>query len=847
LRVCSSFLRIMRRLLACFFLLPALVFPPPCAAAGETGVLTGRIQLDSGEPAVGANVLLLETRFGAAVGVDGRFIIADLPGGEYRLQVRLVGYEEGTVVPVHIGTGDTSRIDLTLHQQAVELGAIVITGTRRQDAGDTRPSVTTMSPREAKTLPGAAEDVLRSLQALPGVTSVSDFSSQLVIRGSGPDQNLILIDGFEVLNPYRLYGFVSMFNPETVSDISLQSGGFAAQYGDRLSAVLDVRNREGRSDTWSAGKVNVSLTNMNLIFEGGLPFLNRNASYLVSFRRTYYDLILGPVLKSAKLVKGDVALPNFRDFQAKVAVPLGGSHKLLVNAFTSRDGIELMSGAERDAPDSVNIFDKSYNTLLGATWQFNPSQDLVAQTQFSWYRNNGDGLFDGTFVDPAQNTGNLGRLDTTGIRLFRFAVDYDYLFQKNSFTQRILWSAGSHAIETGVGADILRTDFIRYFQVDASFQEFLRSRGLVIPTDAAETVRYNRYNGYVQDRIAIDERLFVQPGLRLDYYPTLQRQVYVAPRINVSYKLDEISTIRAAIGTYYQSPGMEKQDFRLRLAFSRENFATLNAERADHVILGFDRMVSPEWQFKVETYYKRFRDIVVPEKVRGSQWYTARTGADIFTRAGWTAPVRVAADSMSPRPVNDATGTSSGIEVLLQKLRSAPGDRFTGWVGYALSFSERDRDGVISPFLFDQRHAVNVVGNYRFAERWDVGARFTLRSGRPFTQAVGVKPRVVYQRLGGVDTPVVQVDPNGRVVLDVDYERDAYTGRLNLYHSLDVRVTTYPRWWGLDWSFYLDVENIYNRENQQQLSYYIDESGSLRQRAVNGIPIFPSLGMSLTF
>ena len=168
-------------------------------------------------------------------------------------------------------------------------------------------------------------------------------------------------------------------------------------------------------------------------------------------------------------------------------------------------------------------------------------------------------------------------------------------------------------------------------------------------------------------------------------------------------------------------------------------------------------------------------------------------------------------------------------------------------MSYALSYSERERDGIRTVFLFDQRHAVNVVGNYRFAERWDVGARFTLRSGRPFTEAIGVKPRVVYQRVNGQDIPVVQVDPNGKVILDVDYEQDTYSGRLNLYHTFDVRVTTYPRWWGLDWSFYLDVQNVYNRENQQQVGYYIDEAGELRQRPIYGIPIFPSLGMSLAF
>ena len=820
---------------------------PPLPASAATGWVAGRVLLDTGEPAVGANVVLVDTRYGAVVGDDGRFVMSGIPEGSYLLRARLVGYDQGELLELRAAAGDTVTVSIMLRQNAIELSGVVVTGGRRQDAADVRPSVTTMAPRESKILPGAAEDVLRSLQALPGVTSVSDFSSQLVVRGSGPDQNLVLIDGFEVLNPYRLYGFVSMFNPETISDISLQTGGFSAQYGDRLSAVLDVRNREGRTGAWTGGKLNMSLTNLNLIVEGGLPFLHDNASYLLSARRTYYDLILGPVLKSARLVQGDVALPNFRDFQAKIALPLGGTHRILFNAFTSRDGVELVSGVERDQPDSVNVFDKSYNTLVGATWQFNPGDDLLLQTLVSWYRNDGDGLFDGNFVDPAQNTGDLGRTDTLGLRFFRFGVDYDYAFEKTAVAQRLLWNSGSHTLEAGYGVDFLRTDFIRFFQIDAGFREYLRSRGLVVPTDAVETIRYNRGNVYLQDRIAVGGRLFVQPGLRLDYYPVLQRTTYLAPRINVSYRLDDLSTLRGAYGVYYQSPGMEKQDFRVRYQFNDAHFARMDAERADHFILGFDRMFTPEWQFKAETYYKDFRSVVVPEKLRGGRWYSERTGGDPHSAGGWTDPVRVDADSLTPRPVNDAVGASYGFEILFQKIRSLPSDRFTGWVSYAYSRSERDRNGITSPFLFDQPHAVNIVGNYRFAERWDAGLRFTLRSGRPFSEALGVKPRVIIETVNGQQVPTIQVDQSGRVILDVEYEQDAYSGRLNLYHTLDLRITTYPRWWGWDWSFYLDIQNVYNRKNQQQISYYIDQSGSLRRREINGIPIFPSLGMSLGF
>ena len=835
----------MYRYLTIFLLLVVPLTSQGGEAEGSRGVITGRVVLENGQPAVGATVALENTGIGAAAGDDGTFRITGLLPGPYELVARLVGYKQGSPLAIRVSADETVEVTVRLVQDAVVLDQIIITGTRRRSAEDVRSSVTSMTPEESKILPGAAEDVLRSLQALPGVASVNDFSSQLVVRGSGPDQNLIMIDGFEVINPYRLYGFVSMFNPETLSDISLQTGGYNAEYGDRLSSVLDVRNREGRGEDWLAGKLNMSLTNLNLVFEGGIPI--NGASYLVSLRRTYYDLILGPVLESAKLVKGDVALPNFEDLQVKMSFPVNSANKILLNAVTSRDGVDLVSGVERDRPDSVNVFDQTYNTLLGATWVFNPSRNLIAQTQLSWYRNDGAGTFDGTFVDPAQQTGEIGRGDTVGLRFFQLGVDYEYVYSKTSFAQKLLWDAGEQVLEFGYGIDFLQTDYIRFFEIDEAFQDFLRSLGQVVPTSAVETVGYNRMNLFVQDKVFLGDRLFVQPGLRVDLYPALQQQVYVSPRMNVSFKIDELSTLRGAFGVYFQSPGMEKQDFRNRVVYTEEFLGDVVAERANHFILGYDRMLTPAWQFKVETYYKGFTDVIVPEKLEGTRWTSELVGDDPFSPSSWTVPARVGSDSLTSKPVNDAIGHSYGFEIMLQKIRSLPSDRLTGWMSYALSYAERERDGILSPFLFDQRHAVNVVGNYRFADAWDIGVRFTLRSGRPQREALGVKPRIVEVTEDGTTTPVIQVDANGKTILDIEYETDTYSAQLNLYHALDIRITTYPSWWGLDWAIYLDIQNVYNRQNEQALRYYVGDDGTVRTRSILGIPIFPSLGFSVVF
>lgn len=820
------------------------LFVPIAAPASDTGrgAIEGVVRVPDG-PAAGATVLLDNTKLGTTTDGQGRFAIENIPPGSYSVVVRLIGYDQPAASVAEVTASNRTRVEITLRLAAVEMHQVEITASRRRTADDTRASVVSMTPREAKYLPGAAEDVLRSLRSLPGVLSVNDFSSQLVIRGSGPDQNFIAIDGFEVINPYRLYGFISMFNPETVSDISLETGGFGAKYGDRLSAVLDVRNREGNADRLLHGKLNSSLTNANLILEGALP---AGGSYLVSARRTYYDLILAPFLKKTKIVEGDVALPNFRDVQAKFVLPLDDKNKLLLTGITSRDGAQLTTGKDRLRPDSVSFLDESYNTLVGGTWQFTPASSVVAQTRVSWYRNNGAGAFDGSFVDPAQNSGDRSRTDTLGLRFFAFGVDYDYSYKKLTLQEIVSVSSGVHSLEMGGGIDRLTTERIRSFRLDDTFKQLILSRGQAPPQDITASLTYTRWNLFLHDRIAVLPNLFLQPGLRMDRYEVLNRS-YVAPRFAVSYGLDPLTTVRGAVGIYYQSPGMEKQDNRAALDFTNETMSGLRAERADHFIAGVERMLSSEWQVKVESYYKRFSDVIVPQKFKGRVWTSYRTDAAVFSPSGWSAPVQVLRDSVTTTPVNDAAGRSYGFEVMLQKLNLAAGEKVSGWVSYALSYADRDRHGEITPFVFDQRHAVNVVASYRFAERWELGANFTLRSGRPYVQAIGVKPRLRIETVNGVQSASIVRDANGKVILDVDYEQDKYSGRLSLYHALDVRATTYPQWWGLQWSVYLDVTNIYNHGNQQQIGYFIDDSGTLKQRVTNGLPIFPALGFSLAF
>ncbi len=272
----------------------------------QTGKLKGKITDGSAAlPAV--NIIILDTNFGSASKLDGTYEITGILPGSYEVRFSIIGHDSKTF-DIEIEANKITELNVELEFKAIELESVEVTDIKRQDQRDTRTSLIDLNPRDAKILPGAAEDVFRTLQSLPGVLAPNDFSSQLIVRGSGPDQNLIILDDVEVFNPYRLYGVVSMFNPDAVENVNLISGGFPAKYGDRLSAVLDVTNKEGTTAKSLSGNINISIVDANIVLEGKNPF-NLRGSWLFNTRRTYYDLIIEPFVKSAKLVDDNTTFP----------------------------------------------------------------------------------------------------------------------------------------------------------------------------------------------------------------------------------------------------------------------------------------------------------------------------------------------------------------------------------------------------------------------------------------------------------------------------------------------------------------------------------------------------------
>ncbi len=796
-----------------------------------------------------ANAFVEGTRLGASTDAAGSFHIMGIPPGKVVVAVRLLGYNLWRSDTLQLSEGDTVRINVRLTETAIAMREVQVTAERERRRNDIRASVLDIAPTRSKTLPGVAEDVMRSLQAMPGVLATSDFTAQLVVRGSSPDQNLILMDGIEIFNPYRLYGMISMFNPETASNITLITGGFPAKYGDRLSAVLDVTNREGDRTSPLKANTNISITNANLVLGGALPF-GIPGSYLLSTRRTYYDLILAPFAKKAGLVSGDVAFPNFFDVQAKIVIEPQQGHKIVFSGLFSRDGVDLISGSNRTTPDSISVLDRTHNDVAGIAWHYSPTSTFFSKLGVSWYRNSGDTEFGGDFVDPSLDRSKFANGDTTGLRLYNVAFTSQYRFGKVTVKEELGWALPGHIIESGFQGDMVSTDLIWHFHPDSTFQAILAARNIASMDDFVQSNQYPRIATYVQDKITVTDALAIQPGLRLDYYEILNKS-YLQPRINLLFKMDPVSTVRAAWGTYRQSPGYEKLlDQNAFIDLSHMPSGRLAAEGATHYVLGIDRWLDEEWQIKVEGYYKTFTDIIVQKIVPGTVVHAdLLPGADPRLPSSWTTPVSSQGDSLTTLPINGAYGSSYGIEVTLQKINLDPESPLNGWIGYSYAEAYRIRDGVRTPFRFDQRHTVDVVLDYRLSSWLTLGLRWKFGSGFPYNEPVGTTPRIVMSGTGGKAHPEIQYDRFGHVVFDIDRggELNKYNGRLPAYHRLDARLSAKAGYWGWDWDFYLDVINVYNRGNVFNYRLFVNDDLSVGRSTVTMLPIIPTLGVSIRF
>ncbi len=436
--------------------------------------------------------------------------------------------------------------------------------------------------------------------------------------------------------------------------------------------------------------------------------------------------------------------------------------------------------------------------------------------------------------------------------LLGFNFKSKYAFRKIALGNRSVLISGNNKYEFGGGVDMIRNDLTYTLDLDEQFRAFLNS----LPNTRALLQDFNiegkdnfRGSVYGMARFEIGQRFFYQPSLRVDYY-SLLKKVYFSPRFNIGYAFNPLTTLRSSVGVYYQSPGYEKLiDNQTFYDLENPQVTDLKAERSLHFVVGLDRWLNSSWLLKVEGYYKRFDNLIVSQRLTAYKYkYTLldpnNTNPNYMKNpANWVrSQDRLPVDSVTAVPVNGGSGNSYGLEISLERRYTGPTTKLYGWINYSLSKATRERYDIESPFRFDQTHNINIVLNYRVNSWFEIGAKWNYASNFPFTEPVGVTPRVVNDSL--VVNPLTN-----QVIFNLDYGSDdnRFASRKPAYHRLDVRFSAYTKFWKGEWIFYLDIINIYNRKNVLTYNYSITSNLAVKQKTTGMFPILPTIGVNARF
>lgn len=757
------------------------------APRDSVGVVAGRvIDAVSSEPRVGTGVAIVGTIRGAIADGTGRFVIPGVPVGGATVRARLLGYKTADQA-VTVRAGDTTRVDFRLEPEATVLGA-VRTEARpvERDAFETRPSVGTVqiTARAAEAVPKFGEpDIMRIVQLLPGVEARNDFSTGLNVRGGESDQNLILLDGYPIYNPFHLGGLFSTFMDATVRDITLMTGGFPARYGGRLSAVLDVHSREEvRPGIHGAVDVSVLATTATL----GGTLLGGKASWMVSGRRTYAD-------KFVDLISTNDLPYHFRDEQARLAYSFSPNTKLSITAYDGRDALDANiatfgdSLGESSPTGGTFLFDWG-NRVVGATlshqissatrggfarFWLGDSATMEQRASVSLFRTN---------LDLGQ--GSLSLSNRTSDRRLAGNITAYTSKHERSFG----YDVTSYGIDYHAGSD----------HTETSLYDLQQS-----PTSASV---------YYDDIWRISRTFMVEGGVRAEGL-TGRKWLAVSPRLSAKYFVTPDWALTGAFGRFSQwTHSLAREDIPVRLFdFWIASDAVTPVSTAWHYVLGTERWFSPTRYVRVEGFYKKYQNLL-----EGNPQEDPSSRGDEFF------------------PVN---GGSYGGDVLLRQFES--NGPFSGWVSYTYAVATR-RQGELNYFPgHDRRHNLNVVGMWRLS-KYLFGVRYGYATGTPYTDIVGVIVRRIYDpgfnaygtRGGGRDEQFVGGQRNA--------------ARLPVTQRLDMDVTRTFRLRGMTISPFLSVVNAYNAKNVFLYVFDYSKSPPTRQ-AISQFPLLPSAGVSIQF
>ncbi|MBM4150815.1 MAG: TonB-dependent receptor [Ignavibacteria bacterium] len=652
----------------------------------ETSSLSGIISDSlSKETLIGVTVRITKdgvTKRGAYTNKFGFYSLPNIPSGTYTLLISSVGYESKSF-QVNISNQDI-RLDISMKQSAKRTQEVTVSANREEKASQYTNTMT-LSTEFLKQMPaiGGEVDVFRVLQLMPGVKSVGELSSGLYVRGGSPDQNLTLLDGVIVYNPSHLGGFLSTFNSDALKDINLLKGGFPAEYGGRLSSVLDMTMREGTKEKIT-GKGGISLIASRLTVEGPI---NEQSSFMISGRRMYLDAITA--LASSE-VRENSPTYYFYDLNAKVNYQLGENDRLFISGYFGRDVLNEPESAK----DQGSVFNIDWgNSTFNSRWMHIFSPKVF--TNFSLIYT--DYQF-GTEI--GQSSSGSGGSSTTffssfsKIRDFMMRGDMQY-FAGEDHVVKVGFEAINHQFYSNA------TD-----SIGSSFNDLvLRTRS----RDALEAAFY------AQDEWKLTNALSMNIGSRVYYF---QNGNYLAfePRMSGRFTVSDGWNVNASFARAHQFLHLIiRNNIALPTDLWFPSTETIKPSMSDQMTGGIEYISNDQvWRFTADAYYKKMSNLY--EYKDTASFALGLPLEDQFT---------------------SGRGESYGMELFLNKRIG----NLTGWLGYTLSwttrtFAELNQGRTFYP-RYDRRHDLSLALTYKLGESWELGATWVYGTGQAFTMPTG--------------------------------------------------------------------------------------------------------------
>ena len=803
---------------------PALATPPPAplaAVAGEAaGVVSGVVtDAETGEVLIGATVYAPALNVGAATNAYGFFSLPLPSRDSVRVVVSYVGYQP---VERFVDARADVRLDVALAPEA-ELGEVVVEAEEGEVGA--RPEATpqmgqvAITGRDVQGLPSflGEADVLKAVQFLPGVRGGSEGSAGIYVRGGSPDQTLILLDGTPVYNSSHLFGFFSTFNGDAVSRVELTKGAYPARFGGRLGSVLDVRLRDGNMQELG-GQGQVGILSSRLLFEG--PIVPGKASFLISGRRTYIDVVASPIIAAANRTSsengGETVDPRayFYDLNAKVNWQPNERDRVYLSLY---GGADVFGFEVRDPRTVCGEFDcqptevedvygggLDWGNLTGAlraTRVLSPRTFAAVTLTASDYR------FDvGSDIQEAVGTPDeaIARVRyTSGIRDLAARADLD------------IAASADHSVRLGGGVTVHR-----FTPGALSLQGEIAREGIAIDTllGASRTLGAD-FVAYAEDEWRISDRLQLGLGLHGAVYTT-GGYTYpsLEPRASAAFQLRPRLALKASAAITQQPLHLLTSGAGVGLPADLWVPAdSIGPQRGTQFAVGLaGSSPSGNTTWTLEGYYRDMRGLV-----------SYREGAAFTTPFDDWQELVVTGD-----------GTSRGLELFVQHRV----ERLTAWLGYTLAKTDRQFDdlnnGERFPFRYDRRHDVSAVALYQLSRSFDVAAAFVYGTGDAVTLPVA-EYRTTPLGYGSVDE-WLRGDAYGRTTTAYG-PRNSF--RMPAYVRLDLSATWYFRRGPRPHAIHLNVYNATNQKNPFLTLFdsEYDQQTGVETRELVGIPLFPVL------